>query len=175
MSCLTVIIPAYNRPNDLRQALRSLQTQTEQDFRVLVSDDAGEIDLRLVCEEFKGLEVEYIRRPTNGGCGANRHFALEHFFKSPTEYVMFMDSDDLLMPQCIARLLAAIKGNQADVICTDVVKETLAPVQEYIKADQARTWLHGKVYRSQFLIDHKIQFNERLKTNEDLGAVLLSE
>lgn len=166
---VTVIIPAYNRPDDLRQALKSLEIQTEKDFKVIVSDDGGAIDLNEVCKEFGALDITYIRRATNGGCGANRNFAMEYFYQHPTEYVMFLDSDDLLMPQCIARLTLAISNNEADIICTDIVKESTGPVQEQIKADLARTWCHGKVYRTQFLMDHHLQFNKKLRTNEDLG------
>jgi hypothetical protein len=40
---------------------------------------------------------------------------------------MFLDSDDLLMPQAIARLNKAIQENGADLISTDIVEESTGP------------------------------------------------
>lgn len=168
---VTVIIPAYKREDDLRQALQSLVIQTSKDFKVLVSDDCSPKSLRSVCMEFKNqLDITYIRTPENRGCGGNRQFALQWFLTEiSTDYVMFLDSDDVLMPQAIARLNVAIEKNKADLISTDIVEETLAPEQQVIPADKSKTWLHGKIYRTQFLRKHHIQFNTTLRTNEDLA------
>lgn len=168
---VTVIIPAYKRPYDLKKALMSLEIQTDQNFKVLVSDDHSPISLQEVCDEFASrLKITYIRSEKNRGCGGNRYFALDYFFNnSPTEYLMFLDSDDLLMPQAIARLNKAIQENGADLISTDIVEESTGPKQSIIKAEDSKTWLHGKIYRTQFLIDHNIQFDPSLTTNEDLA------
>ena len=70
---ITVIIPAYNRGNDLRQALYSLCTQTKSEFKVIVSDDASTEMLHPICQEFeKKLDITYLRAKENGGCGKNR-------------------------------------------------------------------------------------------------------
>lgn len=167
---ITVIIPAYNRPDDLRRALYSLAAQSVKDFRVIVSDDHSDEPLGAVCYEFNSiLNITYARTPHNMGCGGNRRFALEYFFENPTEYVMFLDSDDALVPQAIQRLGEAITNNDADLICTDIIKDMVGPVQDYIKAGESRTWLHGKIYRSAFLKEHNINFPAHIKTNEDLA------
>lgn len=166
---VTVIIPAYNRPNELSAALTSLRIQTDQDFKVIVSDDAGAVNLKEVCDDFPELEICYLRPAKNLGCGGNRRFALDYFFKHPTEHLMFLDSDDLLMPQAIARLNKAITVNEADIISTDIVQECDGPKQIIIKAEDSKTWLHGKIYKTQFLMDNHLQFNDRLETNEDLA------
>lgn len=171
---ITVIIPAYNRPDDLRKALTSLSAQTARDpFSVMVSDDASKDDLRAVCNEFKRtLKIKYIRMTKNGGCGANRRFALNELYRHPTEYVMFMDSDDLLMPQAIERLYQVIKHNQADLVSSDIVQEIEEDGEihhTYIEAIESKTWLHGKLYRTAFLQENLINFSAELKTNEDLA------
>lgn len=167
---ITVIIPCWERQEELRQALYSLAAQTEKGFKVIVSDDHSKNDMKSVCDEFDGaLSIKYIRTHKNLGCGGNRRFALETLFADPTEYVMFMDSDDALMPQAIARLGQAIEHNQADIIATNIGLESHGPIQGTIEAKKAKTWLHGKIYRTQFLIDHQIQFPISLRTNEDLS------
>ena len=110
---ITVIIPCWERQDELRQALYSLAAQTYKEFQIIVSDDHSQNDMKAVCDEFDGaLSIKFIRTHKNLGCGGNRRFALENFFAEPTEYVMFMDSDDVLMPQAIARLSQAIIHNE---------------------------------------------------------------
>ena len=166
---VTVIIPAYNRPDELRKALFSLAAQTDPRFNVLVSDDASSVPLEPVCAEFNGvLNISYIKSHKNRGCGGNRQFALDYFYRNnPTKYLMFMDSDDALMPQAIARLSIAIDTNQADIINTNILKETLGRDVERI-ANTNKTWLHGKIYRTDFLKEHNITFPQ-IGTNEDLA------
>lgn len=166
---ITVIVPCWERQEELRQALYSLSAQTEKVFKVLVSDDHSKNDMKSVCDEFEGaLSIEYIQTPVNMGCGGNRNFALKHFYKNPTEYVMFMDSDDALMPHAIARLKLVIEKNEADLILTDILRESDRPEPDIIEAQASKTWLHGKIYRSQFLIDHELGFPD-IRTNEDLA------
>lgn len=171
MAEVTVIIPAYNRPNDLRQALYSLAAQTKQDFSVIVADDASTENLKEICDEFPQLNINYLRSNKNRGCGGNRRFALEYFLGSaPTEYLMWLDSDDFLLPFAIERLTTVIAHNKADIIVTNIWRDySLTGEKNIIAADQSRTWLHGKIYRTQFLIDHNITFPISMRTNEDLA------
>ena len=167
---ITVIIPAYNRPLELQQALFSLSAQSKLDFNVLVSDDASTEDLSSICEAFENLNLTYIKSNKNRGCGGNRRFALEYFLKSaPTEYVMWLDSDDLLFPNAVERLEDVIKHNNADIILTDIQQEIPNAPPTVIKAENSHTWMHGKIYRTQFLMDNHVTFPANLKTNEDLA------
>ena len=170
MPQVTVIVPAYKREDDLRQALQSLAIQSNQDFNVIVSDDHSPQSLEPICNEFKNeLNITYICTPSNYGCGGNRKFALDYFLKSAqTEYLMWLDSDDSLMPQAIDRLNKIILNNEADIISTQILQETDALEPKIIEAEN-RTWLHGKIYRSQFIKEHNITFPTTFKTNEDLA------
>lgn len=168
---ITVIIPAWNRSDDLRQALYSLCAQTKSDFKVIISDDGSTEDLYKVCNEFMPkLDITYIRAKKNQGCGANRAMALEYFLgRALTEYVMFLDSDDSLLPFAIERLEEIITHNDADIIITNILREVGGDSKNLILAKDSRTWLHGKIYRSQFFIDHDINFPVSIPTNEDLA------
>lgn len=168
---VTVLIPAYNRSSDLQKALHSLCAQTTSDFKVMVFDDASTEDLKSVCEQFTNiLDITYMRATRNRGCGGNRRFALEYFLGSaPTEYVMWLDSDDMLLPSAIERMNHIIEHNQADIIITNIWHEYTHEGKNIILADKSRTWLHGKIYRTQFLIDSGVQFPISFKTNEDLA------
>lgn len=167
---VTVIIPAYNRPDDLRQALYSLSAQTIHDFKVLVSDDCSTENLLEICQSFPNLNLQYMRTHKNLGCGGNRAFALDYFLtNNPTDYLMWLDSDDQLLPFALQRMEEVITHNQADIIITDILREVGGEKKNIIHTEDSRTWLHGKIYRSQFLIDHHISFPTELRTNEDLA------
>ena len=167
----TVIIPAYNRSNDLRQALYSLCAQTKSDFKVLISDDGSTEDLVSVCDEFKSkLDITYIKSKKNRGCGGNRAFALDYFLTEiNTTYFTFLDSDDALLPQAVERLEAIIEHNGADIIVTDIWQEYNGDIKNIIPAKDSRTWMHGKIYRSEFIKKNNLTFPTHLKTNEDLA------
>lgn len=59
---LGIVIPAYNRGDKLREALRSLTMQTMTHFFVCVVDDASTEDIKSVCDEFAdSLYIAYVR------------------------------------------------------------------------------------------------------------------
>lgn len=167
---ITVIVPAYGREDELRKSLYSLVAQTSDNFKVLISDDCSPNPIEPQLHEFDTLlNYKCIRTPQNLGCGGNRHFALDWFYNNdPTEYLMFMDSDDALMPHAITRLDEAITHNKADIISSSILQEFSGPEPRIIKPDN-KTWLHGKIYRTQFLMEHNIQFSDKLRSNEDLA------
>ena len=168
---ITVIIPAYNRPQELQKALFSLCAQTKQDFKVIVSDDASTEDIKSVCDQFEEeLDLTYLRSDQNGGCAVSRQIGLSYVMKqAPTDYVMFLDSDDALMPYAIERMEEVIEHNQADLILTNILQQVGGDKKHMIDAANSRTWMHGKIYRLQFLVDHQITFPLHLRTNEDLA------
>ena len=60
---LAVIIPAYNRPDCLREALQSVASQTKKMFFTVVVDDVSTDDIKTVCDEFEDkLHLIYLRR-----------------------------------------------------------------------------------------------------------------
>jgi hypothetical protein len=91
---LTMIIPAYQRQRELERALASLAAQDAVPVRTIVVDDASEPPLRLP----PGLALPnctLVRRSVNGGPAAARNTGLA---LSETEWVSFLDSDDMLVP-----------------------------------------------------------------------------
>ena len=90
-----------------------------------------------------------MRTHKNLGCGGNRAFALDYFLtNNPTDYLMWLDSDDQLLPFALQRMEEVITHNQADIIITDILREVGGEKKNIIHAEDSRTWLHGKIYRS---------------------------
>jgi glycosyltransferase involved in cell wall biosynthesis len=93
--CVAVIVPAYNRPRFLREALESLCVQTLAPAEVVVVDDGSTEDLRSVCERFP--QVTYVRQD-NAGPSAARNRGLDH---TSADFVVFLDNDDRLHPEAL--------------------------------------------------------------------------
>lgn len=166
---VTIIVPAYNRGEQLKWALNSLVMQTCKDFKVFVSDDCSTEDLSKICNEFKkDLDLTYSKNTTNLGCGGNRRSAVKYFYAHPTKYLMFLDSDDALMPQAVEHLLKAIEHNGSDVVTSYIVSDEGNPDPVILDHNIHSTWLHGKIYRTDFLKKNNINFPASLSTNEDL-------
>lgn len=165
---LGIIIPAYNRPQKLREALSSLITQTFKRFFVCVVDDASTEDLKSVCDEFQSLNLNYIRLDKNGGPGPARQRGLEWAYACNLDLVMFLDSDDLLFPNAVQALTYEINHSKKDFIKSQICVESQITSHDYIPADMSTTWLHGTIYRTQFLKNKNIRFSN-LSSNEDLA------
>jgi glycosyltransferase involved in cell wall biosynthesis len=106
---LSIIIPAYNRPLELKRALDSLVSQTYQDFEVVVCDDGSEDDIKSVVRRFNdNLDVTYIRIENSGGPARPRNTAIA---ASKYEWISFLDSDDWWMPNRMEAVVKAIEKN----------------------------------------------------------------
>ena len=107
---VAVIIPAWNAENYLEATLRSVLNQSHRALRVLVvndgSTDGTEGILARLREEDPRLD--YLTVP-NGGPAAARNRALQQL-PAGTEYVMFLDADDLLLPDALDYALEQGEG-----------------------------------------------------------------
>jgi glycosyltransferase involved in cell wall biosynthesis len=103
---ISVIIPAYNRPDELKRALNSLVTQSRRDFEVIVCDDGSRDDLQSIVMRFKDrLDVHYIRIDNSGGPARPRNMAITH---ARGVWISFLDSDDWWDDDRIERVAQAL-------------------------------------------------------------------
>ena len=98
---LAVIIPAYNAEQDIEKAVRSILGQSFSDLQVIVvddgsADDTAEILRRIQAEDDRLLPI----RVSNGGPAKARNRGLDAV-QPGTEYVMFADADDELLPDAV--------------------------------------------------------------------------
>jgi glycosyltransferase involved in cell wall biosynthesis len=92
----SVIVPVYNRPQELDDLLQSLTTQTFRDFEVLVVEDGSSISSEQVFEKYAGqLTITYFFKP-NSGPGPSRNFGFE---KASGKYFVVFDSDCQIPPR----------------------------------------------------------------------------
>jgi glycosyltransferase involved in cell wall biosynthesis len=121
---VNVIVPTFNRAQELRQALDSLRHQTFREFSVIVVDDGSTDETRKVVDEFRrDLNLEYLYQPNSGLPACARNYGLE---SSAAEIVAFLDSDDLWKPKKL-ELSVELIDRGADVVFHDLVRFTSRP------------------------------------------------
>lgn len=103
---VSVVIPTHNRAALLRETLRSVAGQDEPVAEVIVADDGSTDDTAALLDEFGAVHV---RNPAGGwGPARARNAGLE---RVRTEYVAFVDSDDLWLPSAARVLRGALEAN----------------------------------------------------------------
>ncbi len=102
MPRVSVIIPTYNRAGLVPEAVASVLAQTYQDFELLVVDDASTDATAEALAAFGG-EILVFRRPQRGGVSAARNRGIG---AAQGEWLAFLDSDDLWLPEKLARQMA---------------------------------------------------------------------
>lgn len=89
----SVIIPVYNRPDEVDELLDSLTRQSYKNFEVLVIEDGSSVPCKEVTDRYTGkLDVHYFTKP-NSGPGQTRNFGAE---KSKGDYLIILDSDCII-------------------------------------------------------------------------------
>ena len=111
---VSVIIPCYNAERWIAEAIDSCLNQTYPSVEIIVIDD-GSIDNSLEIVKSYGNKVIWETGENKGGNHArNRGFAL-----SKGEYIQFLDADDYILPEKIARQVGFLEENDADVVYGD--------------------------------------------------------
>src|SRR5215218_1807285 len=95
MWLVSVVIPCYNQAHFLGEAIESVLAQSYKDFEIVVVDDGSPDNTSEVASRYE--EVRLVRQENRGLAGA-RNRGLE---KAEGEYVVFLDSDDRLMPEAL--------------------------------------------------------------------------
>ncbi len=102
-----IVIPAFNRIDLLRVTLHNACLQTERDIEIFVVNDNSKEDVRGAVEAQNDSRVRYLDSPGKGASAA-RNFGIE---QATADYVVLLDSDDLLHPTMIERLALILDGD----------------------------------------------------------------
>jgi glycosyltransferase involved in cell wall biosynthesis len=108
----SVVIPSYNRANVIGRAIRSVLVQGRCDYEIVVADDGSTDNTRDVVAGFDNGSVSYLRHDMNRGVCPTRNLGVGG---SRGEWIVFLDSDDELMPDALSKLYRYIKEAPAGV------------------------------------------------------------
>ncbi len=106
---LSICIPTYNRPENLKNCLHSISTQKSKDFEVCISDNASTTDIYTIVKPFKKkININFKRNKKNLGFAIN---VLKVSKMAKGKFIWFLGDDDLLTKNSLNHLLNLIKKN----------------------------------------------------------------
>jgi len=112
MSTVSVVIPTYNRRDLVERCLDSLALQTHDDIEIIVVDD-GSTDgtAELVASRYPHARME--RLPRNGGFAVAANAGIR---AARGAWVLLLNNDVTMEPDCIARMLATAEQASSDIV-----------------------------------------------------------
>lgn len=109
---ISIIIPTYNRAYLIGKTLDSILAQTYYNWECMIIDDGSVDDTKLILQKYLDSDVrfQYYSRPENKikGPSSCRNYGVK---KSIGEYVIFLDSDDILEPFCLMQRIDFANNN----------------------------------------------------------------
>ena len=101
----SIIVPVFNRPDEVDELLESLCHQEVKDFEVIIVEDGSKKPCKDVCDKYAGiLDLHYYYKD-NSGPGQSRNYGAE---RAKGEWLIVLDSDVVLPPDYMAAVNSAI-------------------------------------------------------------------
>lgn len=155
----SIIIPVYNRPDEVRELLDSLVKQTYKEFEVLIVEDGSSKK----CEEeltpfYDKLNLRYFNKP-NEGPGPTRNFGAKH---ASGNYYIFFDSDCLIPPRYMQEGKEYLDDIWLDAYGgPDAAHESFTPIQKAISYSMTSFFTTGGIRGGDKKVDvfHPRSFN----------------
>ena len=112
---VSIIIPVYNTGNKLCRCLDSILAQSYKDYECIVVDDGSTDDSPAIIDEYATRDARLkVVHKENGGVSSARNYGLNI---ASGEWLVFIDSDDFLMPDHIESLMGAATDD-VDLVMT---------------------------------------------------------
>lgn len=178
---VSVVVPVYNAEKTVGKCIRSILAQTHTDLELILVDDGSPDKSGLICDEYaeKDERVQVIHTP-NGGVSRARNTGIE---RARGEYLFFVDSDDWVEAEHIAKLLPVhdedlvyggikfyVKGrfSEEKVIPARVVEqnEWISNFNEFGKGRFAIFFI-SPCYRMKIIHENNLRFDTNLGISED--------
>lgn len=117
MKKVSIIIPVYNVEKYLEKCLISARNQTLKDIEIIcINDGSTDRSLSILLENAKEDERIRIINKANSGYGATMNLGIE---QATGKYIVFLESDDYVLPDMCETLYELCEKNQLDIVKTD--------------------------------------------------------
>ena len=110
MMLFSIIVPVYNRPEEVADLLQSLKAQTDKGFEIILVEDGSTIPALPEGYDASPLRLKYYKK-SNEGRSIARNYGIEH---ADGDFFIFVDSDCILPPDYIAKLRKSMEENPTD-------------------------------------------------------------
>lgn len=126
----SIIVPVYNRPDEVDDLLKSLSVQKEQNFEVIIVEDGSAIPCKQIVNQYNSLlSISYYSKP-NTGPGTTRNYGAQ---RAKGDYFIFFDSDCIIPPEYFYEVEIELNGNPVDAFGgPDRAHTSFTPIQKAI-------------------------------------------
>lgn len=139
----SIIVPVFNRPDEVDELLSSLLNQTFTDFEVLIVEDGSQKPCDEVCNKYADrLDLHYFMKP-NSGPGQSRNYGAE---RAKGEYLLILDSDVVLPKGYLNAIEEELKRESADAFGgPDAAHESFTDTQKAISYSMTSFFTTGGI------------------------------
>lgn len=171
---IDIIIPLYNKENQIKKNIESILNQTYQKFKIIIIDDGSTDKSTEIIKKFQDTRIK-IYKKKNEGVSKARNYGIK---KTTNPYILFVDADDYLEPNMLEKMVNSIEENNSDIIicgfysetengkktkykykkinCTNekIIKENL--IELYKNELMYNTW--NKLYKREIIVKNNLEF-----------------
>ena len=141
----SIVVPVFNRPDEVDELLASLCSQTLTDFEVIIVEDGSKNPCKDVCDKYASiLDLHYYYKE-NSGPGQSRNYGVE---RAHGEYVIILDSDVVLPAAYLTAVDSAISHQPSAIAAfggPDAAHPSFTPVQKAISYSMTSFFTTGGI------------------------------
>ena len=105
---VSIITPVYNGEDFLDRSIKSVLSQTHQNWELLLIDDGSEDDSARIIERYlEDDRIKFLKNDSNSGISATRNKGINN---SSGEYIALLDQDDEWFPDKLQKQVKALNG-----------------------------------------------------------------
>ena len=121
----SIIVPVYNRPDEVDELLESLSNQTLKDFEVIIVEDGSVKSCKDVCDKYAGILALHYYVKENSGPGQSRNYGAE---RANGEWLIVLDSDVVLPEGYLEAVDKSLKHTGSGTLCKGSLHNVPDPV-----------------------------------------------
>ena len=141
----SIIVPVYNRPDEVDELLESLSNQTHRDFEVIMVEDGSVKTCKDVCDKYADILVLHYYAKENSGPGQSRNYGAEH---ANGEYIIILDSDVVLPKDYVEAIDKSLSSASEEIVAfggPDAAHPSFTPVQKAISYSMTSFFTTGGI------------------------------
>jgi len=139
----SIIVPVYNRPDEVDELLQSLCEQTAKDFEVVIVEDGSIKTCKDVCDKYANILVLHYYTKENSGPGQSRNYGAE---RASGDYLLILDSDVVLPTGYLAAIDKELLQQEAEAFGgPDATHPLFTPVQKAISYSMTSFFTTGGI------------------------------
>lgn len=147
----SVVVPIYNAEKYLKKCIKSIISQTFEDFELILADDGSTDSSSEICKKFKKKDnrIKYFRKE-NGGCLQTRVYGVE---KSSGKYILFCDADDYYLNRdCFKNINKFLSIDNIDFAQFKAINQYSFYKKKNVDSDKVTVILQNEFYERDFPI-----------------------